>query len=181
MNKCPHCEEWLSEFDLHTCASRHYWRYIEEEALYECCYCREKDNRTAAEIYFDRKDPCPGNSIYERNRADMERKPRADRRGAVTESPEGKRSQGQEKSRDEAVHHPSHYTSGAVECIDAIEAVVSQMTGGRALLTGQVMKYMWRWDKKGGVQDLEKAKWYLERLIKNEKDKSEGIRLNPRS
>ena len=64
------------------------------------------------------------------------------------------------------VNHPSHYASGKVECIDAIESAVHAMQGERAFLTGQVIKYMWRWPMKGGIEDLNKAKWYLERLIR---------------
>lgn len=63
------------------------------------------------------------------------------------------------------VNKPSHYTSGNVECIDAIESAVAGLPGKEAFLVGQVMKYVWRFDKKNGVQDLEKAQWYLERLI----------------
>lgn len=63
------------------------------------------------------------------------------------------------------VNQPSHYTQGKVECIDAIEAVVGDMTGGSAFLTGQVIRYMWRWSHKNGLEDLKKAQWYLNRLI----------------
>lgn len=61
---------------------------------------------------------------------------------------------------------PSHYTSGKVECIDAIDAALAHLTDGReAFYTAQVIKYVWRWKLKNGVEDLRKAKWYLERLI----------------
>lgn len=66
----------------------------------------------------------------------------------------------------DAVNHPSHYTSGKVECIDAIESAIHAMQGERAFLTGQVIKYLWRWPLKNGVEDLRKARWYLDRLIK---------------
>ena len=64
------------------------------------------------------------------------------------------------------VSHPPHYTSGKVECIDAIESAIHAMQGERAFLTGQVIKYLWRWPLKNGVEDLRKARWYLDRLIK---------------
>ena len=66
---------------------------------------------------------------------------------------------------EDVVNHPSHYTSGKIECIDAIESAVACLTGMEALLTGQVIKYVWRWKLKNGVQDLNKADWYLKRLI----------------
>lgn len=67
--------------------------------------------------------------------------------------------------KPDVVAHPPHYTAGKVECIDAIEAATAHLGGVDGFLTGQVIKYVWRWKLKNGVQDLEKAKWYLERLI----------------
>ena len=64
----------------------------------------------------------------------------------------------------DAVNHPSHYASGEIECIDAIE---SSMTHEAfcGYLKGNVQKYMWRYENKGGITDLEKAQWYLNKLI----------------
>jgi len=63
------------------------------------------------------------------------------------------------------VNHPSHYTAGKVECIDAIEAAVIGLVGLEAVCTANVIKYLWRWKLKNGAEDLQKAKWYLEKLI----------------
>jgi hypothetical protein len=63
------------------------------------------------------------------------------------------------------VDHPSHYTQGKVECIDAIEAAMVGLEGMDAFLTGQVIKYLFRWKHKNGIEDLRKAEWYLTRLI----------------
>ena len=63
------------------------------------------------------------------------------------------------------VNHPSRYTRGKVECIDALEAAVVGKTPGEAILVSPVIKYLWRYEEKGGVQDLRKAEWYLKRLI----------------
>lgn len=63
------------------------------------------------------------------------------------------------------VSHPAHYTSGEIECIDAMRAALSheEFVG---YLRANVMKYIWRYDRKGApVQDLRKAEWYLDRLI----------------
>ena len=63
------------------------------------------------------------------------------------------------------VNHPAHYTQGGIECIDAIEASMSPEEF-RGYLKGCNMKYLWRYQLKGGVEDLRKAQWYLNRLIK---------------
>ena len=66
---------------------------------------------------------------------------------------------------DDQVNHPAHYTQGAIECIDAIASATHELSGIQAVCTGAVVKYVWRWKRKNGVQDLLKAKWYLDRLI----------------
>lgn len=61
--------------------------------------------------------------------------------------------------------NPPHYRQGEIECIDAIEAALGP-DGFKAFLTGQVMKYLWRQNLKGNqVLDLQKANWYLNKLI----------------
>ena len=70
----------------------------------------------------------------------------------------------------EMVNHPSHYTSGKVECIDAIESATGELTGIEAVCTANIIKYVWRWKLKNGVEDLEKASWYLNKLIEKKKD-----------
>lgn len=65
-----------------------------------------------------------------------------------------------------AVHHPDHYQSNnGLEAWDVIEAFTSDLTGVEAFDTGNVLKYMCRWNKKNGLQDLKKAKEYIEHLI----------------
>jgi len=63
------------------------------------------------------------------------------------------------------VNHPAHYTAGKVECIDAIESATEGLTGGLAYNTGAAIKYLWRWSRKNGAEDLRKARWYVDRLI----------------
>ncbi|MBO8164682.1 MAG: DUF3310 domain-containing protein [Brevibacillus sp.] len=65
----------------------------------------------------------------------------------------------------DSVNHPSHYNAGSIECIDAIEAATTGLIGGDAFNTGSAIKYLWRWARKGGVEDLRKARWYIDRLI----------------
>jgi hypothetical protein len=70
-----------------------------------------------------------------------------------------------EVSAKDQVNHPAHYTAGSVECIDAIAAATTGLEGMEAVCTANVLKYVWRWKMKGGKTDLEKAKWYLDRLL----------------
>lgn len=63
------------------------------------------------------------------------------------------------------VNQPPHYIQGSVECIDAIQSAVIGKPPYEAWLTGQIMKYVWRYNFKNGLQDLEKAEFYLKRLI----------------
>lgn len=63
------------------------------------------------------------------------------------------------------VNHPEHYTRGGIECIDAITAAVCELPGTEAWLVGQVIKYVWRYKWKNGLEDLSKARFYLDRLI----------------
>lgn len=69
----------------------------------------------------------------------------------------------------DAVNHPPHYTAGGIECIDAIKSAMTGLSGFEGYCTGNIIKYLWRWKHKNGVQDLEKARWYLDRLILEEK------------
>jgi hypothetical protein len=65
--------------------------------------------------------------------------------------------------------NPSHYKQGSIECIEAIKAALG--VGFIAYLWGNILKYLWRWPNKNGIQDLKKARWYLDRLIKEEEAK----------
>ena len=68
-------------------------------------------------------------------------------------------------SKEDNVNHPSHYTMGGVECIDAIEAAVTGLDGFEAFCIGNAIKYLWRWKYKGGLEDLNKAEFYIYRVI----------------
>lgn len=64
------------------------------------------------------------------------------------------------------INHPEHYkTENGLEAIDVIEAFTEGLQGGEATNTGNILKYMCRWKKKNGLEDLKKAQWYLNRLI----------------
>lgn len=66
------------------------------------------------------------------------------------------------KRMNDAVNHPSHYIRGGVECIDHIEK--SLRGSYKGYLLGNAIKYIWRHDAKGKpIEDLNKARWYLNR------------------
>ena len=66
------------------------------------------------------------------------------------------------------VNHPKHYKAkNGMEVIDVIEAFTANLEGYEATHTGNVIKYICRWKEKNGLEDLKKAQWYLNRLIKN--------------
>lgn len=67
---------------------------------------------------------------------------------------------------NEKINHPAHYCQGGIECIDAIEAATTNLTGIEAVCTANVIKYIWRWKEKNGTEDLRKAEWYLKRLTR---------------
>ena len=68
------------------------------------------------------------------------------------------------------VNHPEHYNQGTIECIDAIEAMLSheEFVG---YLRGNSLKYRWRFRYKNGIEDLRKSEWYERRLLKILEDK----------
>lgn len=70
------------------------------------------------------------------------------------------------------VNHPAHYmTDKGIETIDVIEAFTANLLGIEAVCTANVIKYICRWKKKNGIEDLKKAQWYLTRLIDHMEEK----------
>lgn len=68
----------------------------------------------------------------------------------------------------EKVNHPSHYSQGGMEVIDVIDAFTKECNGEEAFYVGNIIKYVCRFKKKNGIEDLKKAHWYLDRLISKE-------------
>lgn len=66
------------------------------------------------------------------------------------------------------VNHPDHYTSGSIECLDAIKAALGE--NYKYYVQGNLIKYIWRFPLKNGKQDLEKAQFYLNDLLSNYDD-----------
>ena len=67
------------------------------------------------------------------------------------------------KEKDDMVNHPPHYNQYGIECIDAIKACTGKHFD--SYLQGNILKYLWRYDYKNGIEDLKKAQWYLSKLI----------------
>lgn len=73
------------------------------------------------------------------------------------------------KEENETVNHPSHYQSkNGIEVYEVIDAFTDGLDGVTSFNQGNAIKYILRWNKKNGVEDLKKAQWYINQLIKNE-------------
>ena len=71
-----------------------------------------------------------------------------------------------EEANNDHVNHPNHYCQGGIECIKAIEASMPP-DGFQDYCKGNVLKYIWRWRDKAGVEDLKKARVYLNWMIES--------------
>lgn len=79
------------------------------------------------------------------------------------------------ETETDMVNHPPHYKlSEQFEAIDVIEAATKDLTGYDAVSTANVLKYVLRWPNKNGLEDLKKAKWYLDHLIER-KEYQNGV------
>ena len=74
-------------------------------------------------------------------------------------------SSGTMHTKHDPVNHPKHYTQGKIECIDALASATMGLSGIEAVCTASAIKYLWRWKHKNGVEDLRKARWYIDQLI----------------
>lgn len=74
------------------------------------------------------------------------------------------------------VNNPSHYTQSAVECIEAIKSATGD--GFADYCQGNIIKYVWRYKQKNGVEDLKKSQWYLKALINYEEEKMGKNKIN---
>ena len=92
--------------------------------------------------------------------------PAIDPENSVTLEPYQKMAD-EESLQHDAVNNPKHYNTGSIECIEAIKESMSS-EAFKGYLKGNCLKYLWRMDYKNKdkpVQDIEKAKWYLNKLI----------------
>lgn len=75
-------------------------------------------------------------------------------------------------AKPEMVNHPSHYNQGGIECIDAMAAATVNKRGIEAVCVSNVIKYLWRYEAKNGLEDVRKAQFYINRLIDEMEAKS---------
>ena len=75
------------------------------------------------------------------------------------------------ESNVDMVNHPSHYTQGGIECIDCIKSATVGKVGIEAFCVGNAIKYLFRYEEKNGIEDVKKARWYIDRLIRELEEK----------
>ncbi len=73
--------------------------------------------------------------------------------------------------KNDNVNSPAHYNQAGIECLDAIAAATGD--GYEYYLQGNIIKYLWRYRYKNGIEDLKKAQFYLNRLIATKDDNNE--------
>ncbi|MDW4355284.1 DUF3310 domain-containing protein [Staphylococcus saprophyticus] len=73
----------------------------------------------------------------------------------------------QQRKRNDTVNHPSHYNYGEIEIIDFIEQVTQHYNANVAYHIGNAIKYLARSPHKNGKEDIDKARWYIERAFEN--------------
>ena len=77
---------------------------------------------------------------------------------------------------NDEVNNPKHYTSGKIEALEIIEDATKDLDGLEAFSIGSALKYLIRFDKKNDpIQDLQKAVFYIERVIFERQKKSEDL------
>ena len=75
-----------------------------------------------------------------------------------------------DKENDSKVVHPNHYNQDGIEVWDIINAFTKDLKGAEAFYAGNVIKYVLRWNHKNGIEDLEKAKVYIDKIIEGRKE-----------
>lgn len=85
---------------------------------------------------------------------------------AMGEAPEPcYESKAETSAEPDMINKPPHYNQGGIECIKALEAATINLKGIEAVCTANAIKYLWRWKQKNGVEDLKKARFYINYLI----------------
>ena len=70
-----------------------------------------------------------------------------------------------ENTKFDIVENPSHYFKGGMWCEKAIQAITSNLTGFEAVCVANIVKYLWRYKTKNGLEDIRKARKYTDMLI----------------
>jgi len=77
--------------------------------------------------------------------------------------------------------NPAHYQQGAIQCIEAIESATIGKSGIEAVCVANIIRYLWRFELKGGLEDVKKAQWYLSHLVAHLEEREEPEEEDPRS
>ena len=72
-------------------------------------------------------------------------------------------------TKHDPVNHPSHYTQGSIECIQAMEAAYGKEVVMHFCM-GNAFKYQWRFADKNGEEDIKKAQWYQNKFMELHKE-----------
>ncbi len=75
------------------------------------------------------------------------------------------------KPKASQVNHPVHYNKNDIECIECIRACVDGYDGIEGFYVGNIVKYLYRANQKGGLESLEKAQWYMNELVRELKNR----------
>lgn len=70
---------------------------------------------------------------------------------------------------NDAVNHPEHYTNGDIECKDAIRSALGDELYTDGFCRGNAIKYLWRYVHKNGIEDIEKARFYINEILEVKK------------
>lgn len=70
--------------------------------------------------------------------------------------------------------NPHHYRKGKIECIDAIESATTGKTGFEGALVANIIKYLWRYEEKNGLEDVKKTQWYINKLVQAVQEREEN-------
>lgn len=75
------------------------------------------------------------------------------------------------EAKEDVVNHPKHYQmAGGLEVIDFIIGATAGLDGKDGYFVGNILKYVCRYSKKNGLEDLKKAQWYLNKLIESKEE-----------
>ena len=161
-------EQWCNADD----APEGYYA-VSGQSCSECAFYRKLECSNSLCFSADRKDSC--NIIFKKKISCKEAFDEIDKLSVPVETVLGKsvNVEGTISTAD-PVNHPSHYTSGEIECIDAIKASMSKESF-LGFLKGSIIKYCWRYEKKvNPAEDIKKAGWYRDRLEKELHDNSQN-------
>ena len=162
------CEPW-AELHPQEAASLMGYEVVEEDGHFT------KDERKAYQDMLNRAGKSTGVKIEDLmqdfDQSQKSRNSVAKKEEANMDKPDQQAKADAGKLEIDMVNHPAHYTAGNVECIDALESMsMGYHDAVQAALGWQVVKYIWPAPHKGKqLEDLQKAQFYLNRLIEKVK------------